>query len=59
MCGKIIFPHTWTNFLTVGQIFKHLEKFLNTFKSGLEIDLLLRERLGHIFCKLTGEIKEA
>ena len=23
MCGKKIFPHAWTNFFTLGQIFKH------------------------------------
>ena len=50
VCGKKFFPHTWTIFLTVGQIFKHLDKFLNTFKRGLVIELLLKKRLGQIFC---------
>ena len=29
VCGKKIFPHTWTNFFTLGQFFKHLDKFFN------------------------------
>ena len=29
VCGKIFFPHTWTNFFTLGQFSKHLDKFFN------------------------------
>ena len=44
------FPHTWTNFFTLGQIFKHLFCPSIMIHGILVIKLVFRKRFGQIFC---------